>query len=102
MHRLPNNALMPYPDEKTLPTELKGEYRMKKEFDAENTENAGSQYFLNGVKQKLVFSSICIHMPSLNYQSLGGIQNLWADFEYYGQGENGELLWKLKEYGVNQ
>ena len=43
-----------------------------------------------------------IHMPSLNYQSLEGIQNLWADFEYYGQGKNGELLWKLKEYGVNK
>ena len=43
-----------------------------------------------------------IHMPSLNYQSLNGNQNLWADFEYYGQGNNGELLWKLKEYGINQ
>jgi hypothetical protein len=43
-----------------------------------------------------------IHMPSLNYQSPEGLQNLWADFEYYGQGSNGELLWKLKEYGVNQ
>jgi len=49
-----------------------------------------------------VSPNLDIHMPSLNYQSLGGIQNLWADFEYYGQSENGELLWKLKEYGVNQ
>ena len=49
-----------------------------------------------------VESNLDIHMPSLNYQSLKGNKNLWADFEYYGQGSNGELLWKLKEYGVNQ
>jgi hypothetical protein len=46
--------------------------------------------------------SLNIHMPYLNYQSLDGTQNLWAYFEYYGQTNDGELLWKLKEYGVNQ
>ena len=43
-----------------------------------------------------------IHLPSLNYQSLTETLNLWADFEYYGLGSQGELLWKLKDYGENK
>lgn len=49
-----------------------------------------------------VSQNLEIHIPSLNYQSLGGLQNLWVDFEYYGQGNNGELLWRQTEYGVNR
>lgn len=49
-----------------------------------------------------VSSNLNIYMPSLNYQSLDGNQNLWADFEHYGQDSNGTLLWKLKGYGENQ
>ncbi len=49
-----------------------------------------------------VSSNLDIHMPLLNYQSLTGIQNIWADFEYYGQDENGDLLWRLKDFGTNK
>jgi len=49
-----------------------------------------------------VNSDLDIHMPSLNYQTLFGTQSIWVDFEYYGTGPNGELLWKLKDGGVNQ
>ncbi len=49
-----------------------------------------------------VSSNLDIHAPSLDYQSLLGTQNIWADFEFYGENENGELLWKLKDYGVNK
>lgn len=48
-----------------------------------------------------VTSNLDIHMPSLNYQTLLGTQNIWADFEYYGTGPNGEMLWKLKDFGTN-
>ncbi len=48
-----------------------------------------------------VLSNLDIHMPSLDYQTLLGTQNIWVDFEYYGEGSNGELLWKLKDYGAN-
>lgn len=48
-----------------------------------------------------ISSDLDIHMPSLNYQSLEGLQSLWVNFEYYGEGSNGELLWKLKEFGAN-
>jgi len=40
-----------------------------------------------------------ISLPSLTYQSPTGTQQLWADFEFYGEGANGELLWVLKDYG---
>ncbi len=53
------------------------------------------------VEAGTVNSDLDIHMPSLNYQTLFGTQNIWVDFEYYGKGSNGELLWKLKDYGAN-
>ncbi len=47
-----------------------------------------------------VSSILDIHMPSLNYQSSTGTQNMWIDFEFYGQGLNGEFLWMLTDYGL--
>jgi len=49
-----------------------------------------------------VSPNLAVHMPSLEYQTLTDTQNIWVDFEFYGQGANGELLWKLKDFGVNQ
>lgn len=49
-----------------------------------------------------VSSNLDIHMPSLNYQSLFGIQNIWADFEYLGENLEGKHTWELKNFGVNQ
>ena len=43
-----------------------------------------------------------VHIPSAKYQSIDGNLDIWVDFEYFGEGPNGELLWKLKEYGANQ
>ncbi len=48
-----------------------------------------------------ISANLDVHMPSLDYQGIFGKQNLWVDFEYYGEGSNGELLWKLKDYGAN-
>lgn len=41
-----------------------------------------------------------IHIPSINYEALTGVQSLWVNFEYYGKDENEQLLWKLKNYGL--
>jgi len=49
-----------------------------------------------------VSPNLDMHLPSLNYQSLTVTQSIWADLEFYGQGTNSELLWKLKNFGVNQ
>ena len=43
-----------------------------------------------------------IHMPSLDYQSLAGNQNIWADFSYSGLNGEGEHIWVLKKYGANE
>jgi hypothetical protein len=49
-----------------------------------------------------VSQELAIHIPSLEYQTLTGNQNIWANFEFYEQNINGELFWKLKDFGLNQ
>ncbi len=51
-------------------------------------------------KAGTVSSNLDIHMPSLDYQTLFGTQNIWVDFEYSHE-ENGKLYWSLKDYGAN-
>jgi len=48
-----------------------------------------------------VSSSLDIHMPSLNYETLFGTQNIWADLEYLGINSDGQHTWGLKDYGAN-
>ncbi len=51
-------------------------------------------------KTGTVSSNLDIYMPSLNYQTLFGTQNIWVDFKYSHE-ENGKLYWSLKDYGEN-
>lgn len=39
-----------------------------------------------------------MHIPALQYQTLLGNINLWADFEFAGE-SNGDMLWKLSDFG---
>jgi len=48
-----------------------------------------------------VSENLDIQILSLNYTSLLGTQNLWINLKYYGKGSNGEILWKLKDFGTN-
>ncbi|MDM8560079.1 hypothetical protein [Candidatus Parabeggiatoa sp. HSG14] len=50
----------------------------------------------------IVSPNLNIKIPSLNYQSLTGTQNIWVDFEYLGTNSEGKHIWGLKNYGVNQ
>ncbi len=43
-----------------------------------------------------------IHMPSLNYETLFGTQNIWADLEYLGTNDEGKHIWGLKDFGTNK
>jgi hypothetical protein len=49
-----------------------------------------------------VSESLDIHMPSLNYTTLLGTQNIWVDFKYSGMNFEGKHIWELKDFGVNQ
>lgn len=50
-----------------------------------------------------VAPNLDIHMPSLIYNPLlGGSQNIWADLEYKGTSSEGQHIWGLKDFGVNQ
>lgn len=50
----------------------------------------------------IVSSSLDLYLPSLNYDSSQEILNIWVDFEYLGIGSDEQLLWGLKDFGVNQ
>ncbi len=50
----------------------------------------------------VVSPNLDIHMPSLNYQSILGTQNIWADLEYLGTNSEGKHIWGLKDFGVNE
>jgi len=52
-------------------------------------------------KAVTVSENLDIQIPSLNYTSLLGTQNLWVNLKYYGKSPNGEILWKLKDFGTN-
>lgn len=42
---------------------------------------------------------LSLHIYKIQYESLTGAAFLWADFIFGGQNENGELMWKLGDYG---
>ncbi|MCK5831229.1 MAG: hypothetical protein KAH20_13105 [Methylococcales bacterium] len=45
-----------------------------------------------------------LFMPSMNFDTGNGIQNIWAKLKYLGKNDKGQLLWQLKDngYGFNQ
>jgi hypothetical protein len=45
--------------------------------------------------------NLSIHIPSAEYQSLGGTMNLWVDLQFISN-PDGKLMWELSNYGVNQ
>ena len=49
----------------------------------------------------VISNNLNIHVPFLEFQSASGPLSFWVDFDYYGVGPNGELLWKLKNIGQN-
>lgn len=42
-----------------------------------------------------------LHIPSIEYQSLGGKMNIWVDLNF-SPSDDGKLWWTLSDYGVNQ
>jgi len=48
-----------------------------------------------------VSTNLDIHVPSLNYETILGTQNIYADFKYEGKNSEGKHIWSLKDYGSN-
>ena len=48
-----------------------------------------------------VSPDLALHLPLLHYQTLSGVQVIWADLEYSGF-KNGKHLWMLQNFGINQ
>ena len=65
-------------------------------------EHKGSDVACESDDTITVLPNLDIQLLSIDYQLLAGTINLWANFEYYGQGSQGELIWKLLDYGENQ
>ncbi len=49
-----------------------------------------------------VTSNLDIHLPFINYESLQGTQNIWANLKYLGTNIEEQHIWELKDFGVNQ
>ncbi len=55
-------------------------------------------------EETTITTNLDIHIPSLIFhnQSEPETQSIWADFQFYGEGENSEMLWKLVDFGTNE
>lgn len=65
-------------------------------------ENKGGDVGCETDNPVTVLPNLDIQILSIDYKLLSGTRNLWVNLEYYGQGNNGELLWKLIGVGENQ
>jgi len=50
----------------------------------------------------IIDSNLNIRIPTGIFQSSNGESNIWVELDYDGTNENGEHIWKLKNYGSNQ
>ncbi|SLM28798.1 putative LamG-like jellyroll fold [Desulfamplus magnetovallimortis] len=65
----------------------------------QNGYNAGCSACSNGSPTPATLSpGLDMHIPVLQYDTLLGTMNLWADFEFEGE-SNGDLIWKLSDFG---
>ena len=61
--------------------------------------NAGCSACSDGSTTPATLSAgLDMHIPVLQYETLLGTMNLWADFELAGE-SNGDMLWKLSDFG---
>ncbi|SLM28771.1 exported hypothetical protein [Desulfamplus magnetovallimortis] len=61
--------------------------------------NAGCSACSNGASTPVTLSpGLDMHIPVLQYETLLGTMNLWADFEFAGE-SSGDLIWKLSDFG---
>ena len=54
-----------------------------------------------GASSTISSESLNIHIPSILYDTPFGAMSLWVDFEFAGE-NNGNLLWKLSNFGENE
>ncbi|MBF0390111.1 MAG: hypothetical protein HQK71_08430, partial [Desulfamplus sp.] len=61
--------------------------------------NAGATACSDGNSTPATLSpGLNMHIPLLQYETLLGTMNLWAEFEFAGE-SNGDLMWKLSDFG---
>ena len=76
-------------------------------FDVNSTEPSG--WITRLVKSTstngeigVVSENLDFYVPSLNYTTLLGTQNIWINFTYIGTNSNDKHTWELKDFGVNE
>ncbi|MCF6202393.1 MAG: hypothetical protein L3J59_01815 [Methylococcaceae bacterium] len=50
----------------------------------------------------IILTNTDFFMPTLNYETAQGTQNIWAKLKYVGKNSKDQQLWQLKGYGFNQ
>ncbi len=77
------------------------------DFGIFNQSQPGARYTIFTQEENIctpgtVSPNLDIHVPSLDYESLLGKQNIWADLEYLGKNDEGKHIWSLKDFGENE
>ncbi len=67
------------------------------ELDAKYQEGCDACSNASGVTPT-ISPELNMHIPALQYQTLLGNINLWADFKFAGE-NNGDMLWKFSDFG---
>lgn len=51
------------------------------------------------VAAAVIDSDLSLHVSKAQYKTLLSTQHLWIDMKFFGNNENGKLLWELRDYG---
>jgi hypothetical protein len=75
-----------------------GDYETGRQACINNPSSCG---IISGTDQlPTIAPNLNLHIPSLDYQSLGGSMNLWVDLQFTTT-DDGKMWWILDDYGVN-
>jgi hypothetical protein len=55
---------------------------------------------ISGEVVAVIGEDLSLHVSKAEYQASEGTQVLWFDLGFFGQDDNGTLLWELTDYGV--
>jgi len=62
--------------------------------------SGGTTAPLDSSQLPTIAPNLNMHIPTLEYQTLGGKMNLWVDLQFTPT-DDGEIWWTLENYGVN-
>jgi len=82
-------------------TDINNAIAQGKQICINNPSSCGISSGGSSAEAGTVSANLDIYMPSLNYTTLTGTQNIWVNFEYLNVNSEGKHTWSLKDLGSN-